>query len=237
MYIIHRDEAFGDVMMAGLVVAVLNDNGYQACLDNFGHGNLLDCPKYAGEAGEHVWFEYESVRQTSTVSYVENFLQRFGPLKLTRRAVPVKFEEMAVPHYDVALGTKTGPWTPYRNWPSFPQLKECLDKRGLTWIDLDEQNKNGNECLNIIKQCGVFVGLETGRSHYVSSVGAGKTLIIQSGYTPSRQWCVYDYDFIEKAIPCSPCYLRAGCTFNHDCMKTTPEEVLDWILHRGKGHF
>ena len=149
--------------------------------------------------------------------------------------VPVKFEEnINIPQVDVVLCTKTGPWTPYRNWGFFDQLKQRLNDLKITYVDLNEQKILSYDCLNYVKKCKVYVGLETGTSHYVSRFANGKALIIQGGYSTFDYWSfTYDYKAITSNSPCplAPCFLRTGCPHNHVCMNIEVDSVLKEILN------
>lgn len=243
MYLIKRNVSFGDVMMAGLAVATLNDYGVTAALETseYKYKKVISVPQF-NESQKPNWekhfFKYEHFRKDQ-VNYVQEWLDRFSSIcgvkaKITRKEVPVFFSTiLGMQKYDVAINSQTGDWSPYRVWPHFEKLKTMLDKANLTWLDLDDKKVYNNECLNVIKNSKLYLGLDTGRSHYVSSQAKGKTLIIQSGNNNKIQWCNYDYDFIEQKVGCSPCYLREGCQYSHDCMtKIQPEYVFERIIDK-----
>lgn len=248
MYLVRRDNAFGDVLMAGMAVATLNDHGVKTALITTNHAaaSLVYVPKMTENPDnwQEVWFEYESFRHDTSTSYIQGWLNKFSqvwlggsPIKLTRRSVPVYFTPIPdTPVYDVAIGSLTGNWTLYKSWPHYDRLKQLLDRNGLTWIDLDKSGVFNNECLNIVRKCGVYLGLDTGRSHYVSSEAAGKTLILHSGFSGFNQWCVYDYEVIEKKVECSPCYLNVmmpPCPNGFKCFNDIrPEFVVERIIEK-----
>lgn len=236
MFVVTRNEGFiGDLLMAGMFTAILNDNKVDAVLKVSREDikQLLDVPLWDGEDGEEYKWRYEELPPVG--SFIERTVGHFSVLtgrevSITRRCVPVKMHDEEVPQVDVALGTVTSNWTPYRMWPYFDDLKELMDRSRITWLDMDKENVMGNRCLNVVKKCKLYVGLETGRSHLVSSVGAGKTLILQSGYCDASHWCMYDYAFIDLKVDCSPCKLREGCKHYHKCMKDmTPDIVMGRI--------
>jgi hypothetical protein len=141
-------------------------------------------------------------------------------IKNTKYRIPVKYYDIPnIPSVDISIVSKTGRFTPYRNWPYFKELKEKLNKEKITYIDLIEKNIKNVECLNYIKKSKLYLGLDTGVSHYASSVASGKTLIIQSGYNYFDFWCFYDYDYINVNIECQKCFKRYGCPYDHKCMK------------------
>jgi len=241
MLVIERNLHLGDALMAATIVAILNDNNIPAALktDRTDVLSYVDVPIWNETTiGIHYNWRYESFYPIPpNYSFVSKTLDHLTetyhlkPIKFTRNCVPVNFTYEDVPKYDIAIGTKTSNWTIYRNWPYFKELKTLLDKEKITWIDMDEENIYGNTCLNIVNNSKLYLGLETGRSHYVSIVANGKTLILQSGYCLSNTWSIYDYKFLDLKVDCSPCYLQNNCKFNHKCMANIkPEIVLAKIL-------
>ena len=75
----------------------------------------------------------------------------------------------------------------------------------------------------------MYLGLDTGTSHYVSKFANGKALIIQAGFNLFNWWAyTYDYDMITAEVKCSlrPCFLNMkyikkgeGCPYDVRCMK------------------
>jgi len=91
--------------------------------------------------------------------------------------------------------------------------------------------------------------MDTGAAHYASKEGAGKTLIIQSGFSNFEHWgATYDFEAIQIPIDCRPCWnwklikkhpdeacnnLRGTCKKNHKCMKDiSPEMVLESVIKK-----
>lgn len=139
-----REEAFiGDLLMMAIFVASLNDSGIPAVMrvSREDVKELIDVPLWNGEQGEEYTWRYEELPPVG--SFVERTLKHFGETTglnatLTRRGVPVKMHDEETPVVDVALGTKTSNWTPYRMWPYFAELKKMLSENNVTWIDMDE---------------------------------------------------------------------------------------------------
>jgi ADP-heptose:LPS heptosyltransferase len=142
-----------------------------------------------------------------------------------RRMVPVKYvDEPDVAPTDVAICSSTGNWATYRNWPYFPELKSLLTAHGIRWVDISELRDN--RCLNQVKKSRLYLGLDTGVSHLVSSV-VNSGLIIQSGFSNIHYWSSYGYQTIEHDVYCRNCFLRQGCPNEHRCMRDIlPAEVL-----------
>jgi len=178
------------------------------------------------------------------IKHVEGIFNKKIEIKEHHHFVPVKYHDIAnIPKLKVCLNTATGNWSKYRNWPYFAELKELLQKDGITFIDLNENNIYGIECLNYIHKCQLYVGLETGMSHYVSKYANRKALIIQSGFCPFSYWAkFYHYDHLVCECECSekPCFLtkkevKIGivCQNNHKCMRDIkPEIVFNAIKER-----
>lgn len=232
MFVIYRpyNFALGDHLLASLLVSILRDQNIDAYFwsDSDEIRELVDCPI---RKGYDYRFVYEPEQQWDGRSIMQKALDNcqtylgITNLKLTRTVIPVKYHDLPqVPQVDVAICSSTGFWSKYRNWPYFEQLKHEFDRHGITWIELGQ--KRGVECLNYVKKAKIYLGLETGVSHYVSSV-AKKALIIQSGYSNINYWCSYGYAYIQLELPCSNCFLRNGCAHGHACMKNiTTETVL-----------
>jgi hypothetical protein len=150
--------------------------------------------------------------------------------------VPVIYNDIQnVPTVDVVMCTQTGNWTPYRQWPYFDELKELFKKEDITYIDLNEEGIFSVKLLNYVNRCKLYLGLDTGTSHYVSQFANNKALIIQGGYvTFDFVFHAYHYDHIQiEEMPCSPCFINKnhierneGCEFNHKCMMNLSSEVV-----------
>jgi hypothetical protein len=228
-----KSRTFGDACLACLFTRILCDNGIDAVLKLTGRSDiysLFDCPNYNRDyrRAKRFQFSYEDNRSQNFIkTAIEKFRERYKILvSLTRTTVPVHYTEMNIQPVDIVLGTKTGGWTRYRNWPYWERFKEMLNDNKLSFIDLDKNEIRGMACLNYVKHCKAYVGLDTGMSHYVSSVAGGKTLILQSGFNKFEHWSTYDYKYLSYSVPCSPCNLQKGCPISHECMvKLTPEMV------------
>jgi hypothetical protein len=219
--------ALGDNLFAALLTQIAVDNGIDA---RFWHHDpemqqLMACPladsfaeptHLCGYFPESEWDGRSILRKV-----LDNFQRDRGlrqPLWLTRVTPPVRYTEMPeIGSVRVALCTASGSWSPYRNWPYFAELKIRLSQSGISWQDITDTR--GSETLNWAKKAELYVGLETGISHYVSSV-VSRGLVLQSGYSTASYWNWYGYRTLEMPVACSPCFLREGCTHEHDCMRT-----------------
>ena len=195
MYLIKRTgNALGDFMMAAFFVKLLNDNGIEAKYHKSWYADLVNVDK--GIEGIEFYFDYSSNLNPyfpvfdKTKSIIElvsgRFKNKFNikeELKILTPYVPVNYTEHSdIRGVDVSLCTKSGVWSKYRDWPFFNQLKHELAKRKISFIDLTQNRIFNNTCLNYVKKSKVYVGLETGTSHYVPQV-ANNGIIIQSGYS------------------------------------------------------
>ena len=233
--ITYNGTAFGDNLFSAYVTKVLQKHGYDARLDNSRIASLVDCPIFVkeDELSDHQIKTFGCIRKNRTGSQttdkftvysdlLKEFSEQFSiedEIKASLNYVPVKFNyDASVCSCDVAMVTETGWWTPYRNWPYFDELKEMLSAASISYIDLSQENIRGNLALNVVRNCKLFLGLETGVSHYVSKFANGKALILQSGYTPFKYWAgVYDYKYMNFPVSCSPCWKRSDCA-EHNCM-------------------
>lgn len=223
----------GDGLLAALFVAILNDNKIKAYLAYQKYVlDLVDCPKIYGplaRKNKQGWnFIYRPECEYDGRSIVQKaidlFVEQNGikkEIQRTRNVVPVVFEEMLTEGVDVALNTQCGRMGKYREWPYFTELKRELKKNKISFIDLDEKKIRGNLALNYVKKSKLYVGLDTGMSHYVSSV-VNDSLIIQTGYSTIDYWSVYNYDYIETPnVQCKNCCLKSfsRCPHNYFCMR------------------
>ncbi len=248
--ITYHGSAFGDNLFTAYVTQVLRQHGLDARLDNPRIAGLVDCPRFVEEERlRHREIKtFGCVRQNRTgfqtteqftvySDLLSEFARQFDigyEIRTVLDHVPVKFAlDTSARSCDVAMVTETGWWTPYRNWPYFRELKEMLAAAGIFCIDLSSERIRGNRALNVVRNCKLFLGLETGVSHYVSRFANGKALILQSGYTPFGYWAgVYDYQCLKFPVVCSPCWKRSGC-LDHRCMVELPaEQVLCAIRER-----
>ena len=141
-------------------------------------------------------------------------------------------EENDIPAVDVSMVTATSKSTPYRDWPYFLELKSLLSDNNISYMDLTEKDIRSNTFLNYVKNSKIYLGLETGPSHYAAPVTKkNKSFIIQSGYCSPKYWAYYyNYTHIENPIECSPCWLKMGCPIDHACMKhIKPTQVLQLL--------
>jgi len=153
---------------------------------------------------------------------------------IERNYIPVKYEEHDINSVDVVLNTKTGKYTPYREWPYFNELKLLLRKNNISYLDIDENKIYGIELLNYIKKAKLYIGLETGASHYVSQFANNKSIILQSGYTTASFWAsYYEYEFLQTFVSCSPCFKRENCNNKYKCMtRLDADFVFNKVIER-----
>lgn len=248
IYRIHYSgDAFGDNLFSAYLTYTLIRNGFDAYLDNKRIAHLVDCPTFSDKfyKGNEIR-SFDCVRQNRTglqtkkkfnvyTDLVFQFKKKFNiktPIKLQLTYIPVKYKrENDVPSFDVVMVTQTGYWSPYRNWPYFSELKKMLIKSSISFIDITEEKIQNNFALNIVDNCRLFLGLETGVSHYVSKFANGKALILQSGYTTFDYWAsIYNYKELSISVDCKPCWKREGC-LEHNCMSyLKPSYVYEEIL-------
>jgi hypothetical protein len=245
--IYYSGDAFGDNLFSAYLTKTLNDNGFKAFLDNPIIGHLVDCPKFNEvELDSDSINSFDCVRRNRTglqtknrfnvySDLIEEFRKEFKiekQIKIKDNHIPVNFHKLKnTPSFDVILVTETGYWTPYRNWPYFKELKKEFEKFNISYLDASEAGIRNNTLLNYIDNTKLYIGLETGASHYVSKVSNGKTLILQSGYTDFSYWAeIYDFDYLSIDVKCSPCWKREGCE-HHICMKSlSTNEVVNKVL-------
>lgn len=251
LQIVWPGRGFGEQLLLARVTAILIDNGIDVVFkERQKVADLVDCKKIAyGETTEqdiyepHIWFYSINDRTPIVLQYLKHFEEVFEKkIEMTRPTVPVVFYKMEVPEYDVVLHTNTGSWSIYRMWPYFGELEKLLDQQNITYIDIANRQKHGRvggiQYLNYVDNAKLYVGLETGPSHYVSSIAGNKTFIIQSGFAEYNFWSYgYQYNHIEVDVPCRPCFLNTndikngnGCKYNHRCMKEiSPKDVFNKI--------
>ena len=247
--IFHSGDAFGDNLFSAYITKTLQDNGYNALLDNIRISHLVECPKFDENIldNRHVQ-SFDCVRNNRTglqtnvkfnvySDLLSEFKKKFNiksDIKLYDNHIPVKFTKLDnIPSYDIILVTDTGYWSPYRKWPYFNELKELFKKYGITYLDANELSIRDNILLNYIDRAKLYLGLETGTSHYVSKVANGKALILQSGYTNFSYWAkIYEYECLSIIVDCSPCWKRYGCE-HHNCMNSlSVETVFSHVLKK-----
>jgi len=227
---------FGEPLIISLFTNILNDNNINAVFHQHRFTkNLIDCPLLdLSENSNHKNFikyrvDYKLIDVPVILQYIEQAEQIIGKkIKLTRNHVPVLYYDIPeIPKVDIIMNTLTGTFTPYKNWPYFNELKNLFKVHNLSYIDLNEEKIYGIECLNYVKKAKLYLGLDTGTSHYVSQFANGKALILLGGFTPVNfQFYLYDYDLLYIDIFCRPCWLNKEsvsqgmiCQNDYKCMK------------------
>ena len=242
---------FGDALFAIYLTEILNKNGIDAAFtDMFKRDYLYDrvadclCARgesdFLGRKGYRCDYKYKPPGERDIPimeQLIGNFNKRFNTsIKNNLNYIPVKYEDIpSIKGVDVVLGTKTGRFSVYRDWPYFDELKRELDNEGIRYIDMTKREIGFVDSLNYIKKSKLFIGLECGLSHYASSVANGKTLILQSGFQDFEFWCSYDYEHFVIDVPCRRCkchwHSPHQCENDHKCMKDiSVDQVFEWIL-------
>lgn len=224
----HR--AYGDSMLGAQFTANLIANGFDAVFHAPWLRDIVDLPQMTPAYGSalHYEFSYHPERLLlRNMSIIEKSLERFQvfaellkPLKVKVRTAPVKYVDIpGIPAVDVALNTQIRVSTEYRQWPYFGELKQLLTQVGISFVDLDANKYYGIAALNYIKKARLYVGMDTGMSHYAASTAAGKALILQSGYNTPEYWSTYDYEYAFLPLGCAPCFRIGNCSYGHRCMR------------------
>jgi len=238
-----KGRGFGDRLLAAFLARVLRDHGVEAYRQN-GHAySLVDCPALDAQSEHTTYrFNYRHGGESMLADSLKELATLTGRhIGLTRNSIPVYYVEIdGVAPVDVAICSRTGPFSNVRNWPYFDDLKVAFRKAGITYVDLNEVVRTtGREadmlCLNYVKKSRLYLGLDTGISHFVSSLANGKALILQSGYSPFSWWCFYGYDRLELDLECKPCWLRSvdTCPHGHRCMRQIGvEQVVHEVAKR-----
>ena len=186
--------------MAGFFVKLLLDNGIAAVLGSENpFAGLLEVPAGTGAKEFTFYYNSEPLAESLMDTVIRRFRAEFqfdGPLEIKTPYIPVKFRyDEKVEPVDVVLVTGSGPHSSVRNWPYFSELKKEFDRSGVTYTDLNDfgfdwanNDESTHRIANLIYKCKVFLGLETGASHYATGVlrrkAGGANFIIQSGYVP-----------------------------------------------------
>ncbi|MHA2009892.1 MAG: hypothetical protein ACXADW_10860 [Candidatus Hodarchaeales archaeon] len=249
-------KGFGNALIMAHITYILNDNGIESYFSpNRATDGLVDVPIYSEEIGEcvqHMWqptshYYKKNIDKPTLIrqlDLISKTIQRKIVFDTQRHNyIPVKFKEEKAPSADVVMCTKVGTWQPYRQWSYFDTLKKILSKCNISYVDLHEENIFSNKCLNYVNNAKLYLGMDTGMSHYVSKFANGKALILQSGISPFYYWAYpYDYDYMKANYTCvfDPCFInknhiKAGtvCTYNNVCMTSlTVEQVLYEIRER-----
>jgi len=253
---------FGNQLTMAHLTRILNDNGISAVFNPHKPVlDLVDVPIYdPSKAADYIYRRYQGeaglVGSTWTqrncdmpalFMYLQALSRKlktkitFDPVR--HNHIPVLYKDRNQPKVDVAICTKTGPWAPCRDWPHFPALKKLFDKQGISYIDINERGLRGFDCLDVVAKAKVYLGLETGTSHYVSKKANNKGLIIQGGFSPFYYWAApYDYEAITTRVHCEhrPCFLDrvvmangVKCPYNYSCISAiSPEQVFTAVKER-----
>jgi len=229
-YISRSGSGFGDKILAGMFAVILNDNGIAAMIPNNKAYALVDCPHTPLPITRFNYYQI-MLEPRPTVNWLQNNINIFRnhkgieqEIKITRNFIPVLFEPLPdIPNVDVAINSQVGRWSSVRMWPGFDELKEMFTATGISFVDLAEVKAMNNVALNYVNNAKVYLGLETGISHYVSMVAAGKGIILQSGFTRHEYWGNYNYTYLMADMPCAPCGISTmegqECENDHLCMK------------------
>lgn len=262
-------------MMAAFFTQLLNDNGFEAVYHvdnglkngvNFCH--LLDVP--VGSTGEKFYFSYNTEHLPfdladkshidTAIRYFKNWSKCTKDLVIKTPYVPVKFNiDPSVKPVDVVLVTDVGTYAIAKKWPYFDKLKKMLENNNISYVDINDFGNNWanneellNKVNNLLYTCKVFVGLDTGPTHYATGILAKKptrkNFIIQSGFNLFSHWASHYDDLfqpIENKQTCAPCVLpnpslvyriaegiklNDRCEKKHACMTSIlPEQVLEYI--------
>ena len=211
---------FGDTLLAAYLTAILRDNGIEAffrpCKYYTRLKKFVDCP-CVGDIRAEPYNKYALFRSAygygegkeKSVPIIKQLCNSFQKeyqteeIKINLNYIPMKYWDIpSIPSLDVVFGTKSDRWCPYRDWPHFDSLKKKLDENKISYIDMDEHRIRDMYCLNYVNKAKLYIGIETGMSHFVSQVGAGKTIILQSGFEDFRFWCNYDFECLHLPVDC-----------------------------------
>lgn len=250
---------FGNALILTHLTQICIDNEIKAVFTQHKTtAGLVDVPLYSERLhGEYIKDGWLGIRNTylkknvdepclkQYIKHVEKIFDKNIEISESHDHVPVKYYDISDTYngVDVCLNTATGSWSKYRIWPYFEQLKKLLTKNKISYIDLNAGFIYGIRCLNYVNKSRLYVGLETGMSHYVSKYANNKALIIQSGFCPFYYWAgFYKYDFISCNSQCSlrPCFLTKKeanvgiiCRNDHGCMNgITADMVFEEIRKR-----
>jgi len=246
IYSIYRTgkRRFGDCLLSGYLTAILRDNGIPAY--NYSRiRNLLDVPSLSEEMKQThpniCWHPIQYAPRKDKGPFILQMIENFKimtnismDIKININYIPVVYHDIPnVSSFDVTICSMSSGFSIYRHWPYFPELKRLLRKEGFSYFDLNENCVLDIELLNYVKKSRLYVGIDTGASHYVSQVANGKALILQSGHSNFRDWCSYDFEEISFKTPCRRCFLNIsddnrnnGCKEYHVCMRNLYPEVV-----------
>jgi len=264
--------------MAAFFTQLLNDNGFEAVYhirnghkNNVQFAHLLDVP--VGADGEQFKFSYHAESlpfEINDKNFMDTAIKKFkewsgykGDLKIKTNYVPVKFKvDDSIAPYDVVIVSTCGAFAQgTKSWPHFAELKKMLDRQKISYMDLGEMPfdwTNNPELLhkinNWLYKCKVFIGLDTGATHYATGILAKKqkkeaNFVLQSGFSTFNHWALQYGDLftpIQVEVECRPCVLPyptekysipSGlnlldhCPNNHKCMRALrPETVFELVV-------
>lgn len=241
---------FGDTLLASYFSTILNRNNINAFFhasNSFrddGIYKYLDCkyiknrrdPLYSHIEIHRVQYGYPDTNHSIIEQFCNLFCEKYDVdtnIKIDINYIPVKYEDIPeIKSVDIVLGTKCGRWCKYRQWPYFEQLKKRLEENNISYIDMDKNKMRFMDCLNCVKKSKLYVGIESGMSHYVSQVANGKALILQSGFVDINFWCNYDYGYLYIPVPCRICHKNTGnkvidrCENDHKCMENLSVDMV-----------
>jgi hypothetical protein len=244
---------FGEALVASLFCHILNDNGIPSVhREHYNSKGLLDVPIWNPKKYKDwtMWnWAYKRIDIPVLLQQIKR-AERWLGVKINidrkRNHIPVKFDKVVVEKFDVVANTRTGEHTPFKEWPYFGDLKRMFKKEGISFLDMDAHEAMGMKCLSYVRKAKLYLGLDTGMSHYVSKFANGKALIINGGFVTFNFWgFLYDYDVIQiDDVPCRPCYINRGdiehnlkdCRLSHMCMMDiTPRMVFERICEKLNG--
>jgi hypothetical protein len=235
--------AFGDSLFPCMVVDTLNANGIEAYYQHeLSHiTDLVDCKKIYKIPQNVRWLSggytnsFYDPNSTLHKDIMHEVCVSLGidDLPINKNYIPVKFtRDPSFPTVDVVLVTEQGGYSVIREWDKFQELKKLLREYNFSYIDASEEGIRSNDLLNIVNNCKVYVGIDTGSSHYVSQVANGKAIIINSGYASFEYvFGQYNYDTVEYLVDCRYCIFTAlsmcrDSGHDHDCMKNISTQMV-----------
>ncbi len=223
-YYYNEPGGLGDNCMSAIIAEIMRENGYQTYFyaKLLGFDKLIeDVLVYDPSLFYDYTFDYDNPSFTIPVNklngkhYIDAFFE-FNklPMRFDGRAANIIFNDVDVPIVDVALNTKCSNWAIKRRWPHFDKLKEYFRANGISFFDLDtikyyswKNSESSAKALNIAAKSKIYVGLDTGMSHFVAKY-VKKGLIIQSGFSLFSNWNNYNnFYFTGLNVPCSPCWI------------------------------
>lgn len=252
-------KGFGNALILAHMTRICNDNGIPAVFrQHKTTEGLVDVPLAGPEHEEFYKHSWKGVRNTylrkncdepvimQYIRHVEGLTGAEIEIMPRHDHVPVRYHDMPeIEGVDVAMWTETGPWASVRMWPHFAVLKEMLTAEGISYVDMTAEGARGIACLNYVKKSKLYLGLETGTSHYVSQFANDKALILQSGFCPFVFWTyLYRYECLRANVECRyrPCFLTrdeaaAGieCPHEHACMVQLDPRTVLWAIKRRLG--